>query len=345
MDKIEAYQKYNFNVVFVGDDWKGTEKWNEIKRQFDEIGVEIVFFPYTPNISSSILRETIKKFGLLYHEETNSYSVFKYTGASETDLVIPDEFCGIEITEIMPCAFSHHDELQTVYLPNSIQIIGTEAFYGCPSLRHIRLSDNIHTIGVGAFAECVNLQDITLPIGLKVLNSDLFYHCRSLRNVVLPESIEIIRENAVRGAEQLLWEKDSVLYFGKWCISSKDETQRTVNIIDGTIGIADAAFLNHSCIENIRLPSSLMHIGMFAFDGTPLWNSKANGEVVYADHWAIGISHGATDAVTIQLLPDTFGIGDLAFGDCIRLEHLGYMNPYLFFGDRCAFVTPKLILE
>lgn len=345
MDKIEAYQKYHFNVVFVGDDWKGTEKWNGIKKKFDTIGVEIVFFPYTPNISSSMLRETIRKYGLLYNEESNSYSVSKYTGVLETNLVIPDNFCGIEITEIMPCALSFHVELQNVYLPDTIRIIGTEAFYGCTSLQRIRLSDNIHTIGIGAFAECSQLQDITLPTGLKVLNSDLFYHCCSLTNIVLPENIEIIRENAVRGAEQLLHETDSVLYLGKWCISSNDHSQSTVHITDGTIGIADAAFLNHPCIENIRLPSSIKHVGIFAFDGTPLWNSKTDGEVVYADHWAIGISRGATDVVTIKLLPETLGIGDLAFGDCIRLEHLYYMNASLLLGDRSVFVTPELIEE
>ena len=45
--------------MFVGDDWKGTEKWNRIEEQLKEIGVDLVYLPYTHSISSSMLREKI----------------------------------------------------------------------------------------------------------------------------------------------------------------------------------------------------------------------------------------------------------------------------------------------
>ena len=47
MDKMEAWQKYQFDAMFVGSDWKGTEKWLELERQFLAIGVEIKYFDYT----------------------------------------------------------------------------------------------------------------------------------------------------------------------------------------------------------------------------------------------------------------------------------------------------------
>lgn len=59
MNKIEAWEKYKFDVVFVGDDWKGTEKWNKIESDFKKVGVDVVYFPYTQGTSSTILREKL----------------------------------------------------------------------------------------------------------------------------------------------------------------------------------------------------------------------------------------------------------------------------------------------
>ena len=59
MDKIAACKKYNAEVIFVGDDWKGTDKWNKIEEELKTIGAEVVYFPYTKGTSSTILREKL----------------------------------------------------------------------------------------------------------------------------------------------------------------------------------------------------------------------------------------------------------------------------------------------
>lgn len=61
MDKMQAWREYHFDVMFVGDDWKGTEKWMEFEAQFKEVGVDIVYFPYTKGTSSTLLNETLLK--------------------------------------------------------------------------------------------------------------------------------------------------------------------------------------------------------------------------------------------------------------------------------------------
>ncbi len=61
MNKIEAWRKYRFNVMFVGSDWQGTEKWKKFEEQFKKVDVDIVYIPYTDGISSTILREKIEK--------------------------------------------------------------------------------------------------------------------------------------------------------------------------------------------------------------------------------------------------------------------------------------------
>ena len=61
LDKTSAAIKYGIYVMFVGDDWKGTEKWNRIESELAEVGVDVVYLPYTQSISSTILREKIKE--------------------------------------------------------------------------------------------------------------------------------------------------------------------------------------------------------------------------------------------------------------------------------------------
>lgn len=60
-NKFEAYQKYHFNKMFVGSDWKGTSAWLKFEEQLKPYGVEIVYFDYTQGISSTLLREKLTK--------------------------------------------------------------------------------------------------------------------------------------------------------------------------------------------------------------------------------------------------------------------------------------------
>lgn len=61
MDKMAAWEKYHFDVMFVGDDWKGTEKWGAFEKQFAEVGVKIVYFPYTKGTSSTLINQVLVK--------------------------------------------------------------------------------------------------------------------------------------------------------------------------------------------------------------------------------------------------------------------------------------------
>ena len=61
MDKFEAWKKLKFDVMFVGDDWYASDKWQQYEEQFKAVGVRIVYFPYTKGTSSTLINETLKK--------------------------------------------------------------------------------------------------------------------------------------------------------------------------------------------------------------------------------------------------------------------------------------------
>ena len=53
MDKLTMCKKLGASILFVGDDWYGTDKWREYEKEFAEAGVRIVYFPYTRGVSST----------------------------------------------------------------------------------------------------------------------------------------------------------------------------------------------------------------------------------------------------------------------------------------------------
>jgi len=58
-DKMLALEKFHFDVLFSGDDWKGSERYLRTEKQFAELGASIEYFPYTQGISTTQIKEHI----------------------------------------------------------------------------------------------------------------------------------------------------------------------------------------------------------------------------------------------------------------------------------------------
>jgi len=59
MDKLDACKKLGAKLLFVGDDWYGTEKWQQYEKEFEAEGIKIIYFPYTKGISSTKINEAL----------------------------------------------------------------------------------------------------------------------------------------------------------------------------------------------------------------------------------------------------------------------------------------------
>lgn len=60
MDKFQAWEKLKFNAIFHGDDWKGSNMYDQIEKRFTEVGVEMVYLPYTKGTSSTLLVDVLQ---------------------------------------------------------------------------------------------------------------------------------------------------------------------------------------------------------------------------------------------------------------------------------------------
>ncbi|MBT2466532.1 adenylyltransferase/cytidyltransferase family protein [Streptomyces sp. ISL-66] len=58
-DKVETWKQVRFDVIFKGDDWRGTPKGDRLEKDFAEHGVDVVYFPYTVHTSSTQLRRAL----------------------------------------------------------------------------------------------------------------------------------------------------------------------------------------------------------------------------------------------------------------------------------------------
>ena len=58
-DKLDTWRDVRFDVIFKGDDWRGTAKGAKLERDFAAVGVEVRYFPYTMHTSSTALRRAL----------------------------------------------------------------------------------------------------------------------------------------------------------------------------------------------------------------------------------------------------------------------------------------------
>lgn len=60
-DKLAAYKKYKFDVMFVGDDWRGKPLWEKLEQDLSEKDSIVSYIPYTKKVSSTLLKEVLIK--------------------------------------------------------------------------------------------------------------------------------------------------------------------------------------------------------------------------------------------------------------------------------------------
>ena len=58
-DKLVMWRELGFDVLFKGDDWRGTPKGDKLEADLRSVGVELVYFPYTEHTSSTALRRIL----------------------------------------------------------------------------------------------------------------------------------------------------------------------------------------------------------------------------------------------------------------------------------------------
>ena len=264
-------------------------------------------------------------------------TIVEYLGDS-LSVVIPsaisDDFGNqVPVTVIGESAFSCHP-LESVVIPEGVEIIEDFAFHGCSNLKHVTfpstlrrmedmvfdnceslisvsLPDGLEHLGQSSFSGCVNLRSIHLGKSITSIDKFLLFDCESLEEVSIPEGVRDIRDHAFAGCSSLEYMvvPDSVhtierMAFAR-CVSMK-----AIHLGHGLRTIGGSAFESCSGLLSVTLPDSLMNIGGDAFK--------------------------ECSSLRMMVIPDSvIGVGDGAFSMCTELrgvvigrgvEHLGKLT-------------------
>ena len=129
-------------------------------------------------------------------------------------------------------------------IPESVEIIGNSAFYGCTGLTTITIPELVTGIGDYAFYLCSNLTSITLPESVTSIGEYAFSDCSGLTTITIPESVTSIGDWAFYDCRGLT----------------------TITLPESLTSIGESAFFYCTGLTTITLPESLTSIGDYAFD-------------------------------------------------------------------------------
>lgn len=132
-----------------------------------------------------------------------------------------------------------------VEMPESVESIGTLAFWHCDNLRDVRLPQSVKDIGDQVFAECCSLTNAVVLSKIKKTSTEMFSKCRQLRHVVLPEGLEGIGDYSFLGSRAL----------------------REIRIPSSVTNIGRGAFSGCSRLKKFVFSGNLENVEKGAFDG------------------------------------------------------------------------------
>ncbi|KAK8881805.1 hypothetical protein M9Y10_044441 [Tritrichomonas musculus] len=150
-------------------------------------------------------------------------------------------------TEIEPAAFER-SSIQKITIPNSIRMIGNDAFCESLKLTEVVIPSSVVEIGEKAFYGCHSLQKVVLSKSIKKLGDFVFSQCSSLRQIIIPSSVTHIGDYAFNRCKSLSF----------------------VSMPSSVISIGKYAFRECKSLKEITIPSPVTKIGEHAFNSSSL---------------------------------------------------------------------------
>ena len=142
--------------------------------------------------------------------EATPLSAFKITGTridafvgkGITDVVIPDGITEIGHHAFCPSIYSGAASIRSVYIPDTVSIIGKTAFGSNRSLVNVRLPRNLKRLEDNSFSWCENLQNINLPHGIQSIGFQVF-SISGILELVIPSSVTTLDKLSLSGGTKL----------------------------------------------------------------------------------------------------------------------------------------------
>ncbi len=282
-------------------------------------------FASCTSLTDITISENITSIGTLVFEGTPWYTsladgpiyfgsiFYAYKGTAPETVVIKDG-----TTLISNSAFYTQTGIVSVTIPDSIKLIDDSAFYGCTGLTSITIPDGVTSIGEDSFRGCTGITSVVIPSSVTSIGTRAFYDCTALANVTMSENVTSVGAAAFYNTAWHTSLADGPIYFGDVLYNYKGTGSGVFEIKDGTVAIADSAFVNCTGLTSITIPDTVISIGENAFvDCTGLTSITIPDSVTSIGRNAFRSCKGLT-SVTIP--ENVTNLGFYAFCYCTSLE-------------------------
>lgn len=193
---------------------------------------------------------------------------------------------GSDLVEIRMDAFGYCESLESIYIPDTVSIIGTDAFYNtgiynnddnwqdgvlyignhliCAEKNDIdkeyEVKEGTITISNSAFESCGSLVSVVIPETVENIGADAFYNCRDLKDINIPQGVKFIGSNAFYNCNAL--ENVFITDLAAWCnISFGDRYCNPLNYTENFV-------LNGSVLKDeLVIPDGVSVVSDYAFYG------------------------------------------------------------------------------
>ena len=195
-----------------------------------------------------------------------------YSPAKDLEIPSSVNYKGKEYTVkgIDRCAFFQDKELTSVIIPNTVEVIGTQAF-SCTNLQEIIIPNSVRKIKNSAFENCANLVNITIGNSVTKIETATFQGCCSLKNITMGDNITEIGAWAFSGCKSLehITMGDNITEIGAYAFSGCKSLEH-FTIPSSVKVIKYSTFQNCTSLQKMSIPHSVEKIEKYAFSGCKL---------------------------------------------------------------------------
>lgn len=270
-------------------------------------------------------------------------------GKEIKELVVEDGVTGIGDN-----AFNSCTQLSKVTLCSTLSDIGRASFAGCTGLSEIMIPAGVKYIAEYAFGYCDNLTTMrvdennpvfdsrnncnaiidtkknmlisgckssVIPDGIIRIEAHAFYGCKA-NEIAVPDSVISIGTGAFEESTWYNNQPGGMVYAGKVAYKYKSTIPADISVVlkDGTLGIAEYAFIGCKDIVSIQIPESVINIDKGAFSGcSGLTHINIPDAVSVIGNFSF---YKCTSLTLLKLPAQATRIGESAFEKCSGLERI-----------------------